>query len=459
MSRLVVVSNRVAPVKGKATAGGLAVAVLAALRASGGLWFGWSGEVSQSPTTTPALFHVGRVTYALVDLSTEDYDEYYNGFANRCLWPLFHYRADLASFDRRFYAGHLRVNAMMARELAPLLEADDLVWVHDFHLISLGQELRRLGSRHRIGFFLHIPFPAAEVLTVLPSHREIVAALFAYDLVGFQTSDSLRAFHDYVVNEAGGTVGRDGFVRAFGRSVRAAAFPIGIDTRDFAAMATSPGAQRHQQRLAASLAGRDMIIGVDRLDYTKGLVERMLAFERLLERFPGVRGRVSMMQIAPPSRSEVPEYIDIRRQLETTAGHINGRFAEFDWVPLRYLNKAFSRRALSGLFRSSRIGLVTPFRDGMNLVAKEFVAAQNPEDPGVLVLSRFAGAAHELTEGLIVNPFDTDGVAEALARGLEMPRAERKARWRPMMKHLLANDVDAWRARFLEALEAARRVA
>ncbi|MEE9249916.1 MAG: trehalose-6-phosphate synthase, partial [Alphaproteobacteria bacterium] len=205
-------------------------------------------------------------------------------------------------------------------------------------------------------------------------------------------------------------------------------------------------------RLEESLAGRRLIVGVDRLDYSKGLVERFHSFERMLERYPDLRNRVTMMQIAPPSRSDVAEYLEIRRTLETSAGHINGRFAEFDWVPLRYLNKSFSQRALMGFFRSSHVGLVTPLRDGMNLVAKEYVAAQDPKDPGVLVLSRFAGAAEELKSALIVNPYDADEVAEALHRALEMPLEERRQRWRSAMEVLEHNDVSAWRDHFVEAL-------
>ncbi|MFQ5785179.1 MAG: alpha,alpha-trehalose-phosphate synthase (UDP-forming) [Alphaproteobacteria bacterium] len=456
MKRLVVVSNRVAPVKGKASAGGLAVAVLAALRENGGIWFGWSGEVTQDATAALDVFDVGRMTYALTDLTVEDYDEYYNGFANRTLWPLFHFRLDLTAFDHRFFTGYQRVNRRLAQQLASMLRGDELIWVHDYHFITFGEGLRRLGCRAPIGFFLHIPFPPAEALLALPTHREIVSALFAYDLVGFQTANDLRAFHDYVVHEAGGRLGADGEVSAFDRTIRAGVFPIGIDTEDFAAIAATAQAQRQIKRLADSLQGRKLIIGVDRLDYTKGLAERLQAFERLLETYPDARGRVSLMQIAPPSRIEVPEYADIRRALEATAGHINGRFAEFDWVPIRYLNKAFSRRALAGLYRASQIGLVTPFRDGMNLVAKEYLAAQAPDDPGVLVLSRFAGAARQLDAALIVNPYDMRAVAEALHDALAMPGDERRERWSALMAGLRRDDVTAWRNRFLDALGAAR---
>jgi trehalose 6-phosphate synthase len=449
-SRLVVVSNRVAASK-RTAAGGLAVALREALASSGGLWFGWSGRTAESVAVEPSITHADGITFATVDLATADYNDYYKGFSNRTLWPLFHYRIDLTTFDRGFRAGYVRVNGQFAAALTALLEPGDLVWVHDYHMIAVGQELRRLGVSHRLGFFLHIPFPATEVLLTLPTHRELVQALFAYDLVGFQAPSDLRAFHDYVMVEAGGRAFDDGRVSAFGRTIRAEVFPIGIDTDEFAALARSPDADRNRERMLES-AGGDVIIGVDRLDYTKGLIERFAAFEALLTAYPDNRGRVSMLQIAPPSRSDVPEYVRLRRELEAASGRINGRFAEFDWVPLRYLNRPFNRRVLAALYRASRIGLVTPFRDGMNLVAKEYVAAQAPDDPGVLVLSRFAGAAHQLDGALIVNPYDVQGVADAIQLGLKMELAERRSRWQGMMTALQREDLTAWRQHFVTAL-------
>jgi trehalose 6-phosphate synthase len=446
---LVVVSNRVAASK-RTAAGGLAVALREALADSGGLWFGWSGKTAEGDAT-PTITQADGITFATVDLTTPDYNDYYKGFSNRTLWPLFHYRVDLTSFDRGSHAGYMRVNGQFAAAMAELLQPGDLVWVHDYHLIAVGQELRRLGVNHRLGFFLHIPFPATEVLLTLPTHRELVQALFAYDLVGFQAPSDLRAFRDYVMVEADGRVFEDGRISAFGRTIRAEVFPIGIDADEFAALAATPEADRYRERMLAS-AGGDVIIGVDRLDYTKGLIERFCAFEALLTAYPDNRGRVSMLQIAPPSRSDVPEYIRLRRELEAAAGRINGRFAEFDWVPLRYLNQPFSRRVLAALYRASKIGLVTPFRDGMNLVAKEYVAAQNPDDPGVLVLSRFAGAAHQLDGALVVNPYDVQGVADAIQLGLKMELGERQARWRRMMATLRHDDLTAWRQRFVAAL-------
>ncbi len=451
--RLVVVSNRVAPIdEKKGGVGGLAVAMLAALKTSGGIWFGWSGEVVANPSPEPKRFEVGPITYATVDLSVRDHEEYYNGFANSTLWPMFHYRLDLAEFSRRTYTGYLRVNALFAGKLAPLLNDSDMVWVHDYHLIPLADQLRQMGLRQKMGFFLHTPFPVPEILLALPNHEILMRSMCAYDVVGFQTERDRDAFVAYLTQEAGGKILGDNLVEAYGRTVHVAAFPISVETPDIEKMATVAGRSRQADRMRESLRDRDMIIGVDRLDYSKGLLQRFLAFQSLLEHYAGNRGEVTFMQIAPPTRVEVREYQEIRRELETQAGHINGMFAEFDWVPIRYLNKSFSRRNLLGFYRVSRIGLVTPLRDGMNLVAKEYIAAQDPEDPGVLVLSRFAGAADEMDAALIVNPYDVEGVAEALQRGLTMPLDERRERFEALMVVLRNNDITAWRTRFVETL-------
>jgi len=450
--RLVVVSNRTGPITDTARAGGLAVALVDAMRRRGGLWFGWSGSVSEGALSRATVKEHGRITLATAPLSRDDYDEYYRGFANSSLWPLFHYRLDLTSFDREHYQGYLRVNQRFARVLTRMLRKDDVLWVHDYHFLAFGEELRRMGCEHRMGFFLHIPFPAPEVLTTLPVHDMLVRALFAYDVLGFQTVADRRCFVDYVVDEAGGRDNGDGTVTAFGRTVHAEAFPISIDTDGFAAMTRTRDAQSHYQRLRRQLEGRVQIVGVDRLDYTKGLPERFRAYRRLLESYPENRGGVSFLQIAPRSRSDVAEYQDIRAELEGLSGGINGEFANYDWTPIRYLNQAFSRRALAGIYRASRVGLVTPLRDGMNLVAKEYVAAQPPRNPGVLVLSRFAGAARQMGEALIVNPYDLQGVADAMQRALNMPEEERRNRWRALMARLREEDVSAWAQAFLERL-------
>jgi len=452
VARLVIVSNRVSLPKKGAMAGGLAVALGEALEKHGGVWFGWSGEVTDGPVQPPRKLTQGRITTIATDLARQDYEEFYNGFSNSTLWPLFHYRLGLVEVSRRSYEGYLRVNAAFAAALAPMIQADDLVWVHDYHLIPLGEELRRLGVGNRMGFFLHTPFPVPEMLVALPGHRRLVRALCAYDLIGFQTADDVRAFLGYITGEARGQVAEDGRVAAYGRTTRAAAYPIGIDADGFAAIAAQSADAPDSRRLKASLGGRRLIFGVERLDYSKGLPHRFDAVERLIETHPDLVGRFEFMQIAAPSREDVARYRALRRQLESSAGRLNGRFAEFDWQPVRYINKSYDRATLAGFYRAACVGLVTPLRDGMNLVAKEYVAAQDPADPGALVLSRFAGAARELNSAIIVNPYDVGEIAEALARALVMPQDERIQRWQAMWKVVSGNTVQAWRDTYLADL-------
>jgi trehalose 6-phosphate synthase len=453
--RLVVVSNRVALDNQNQNSGGLAVAIRAALESAGGIWFGWSGQVGDGSDAEPALSSRGALTYATVDLSQRDHDEYYLGFANRVLWPLFHMRPGLVDYSRRDAAGYVRVNRRFARALAPLLRPEDLVWVHDYHLIPLGRELRRLDQTQPLGFFLHTPFPPAELLRVLPVHRELAEALCAYDLIGFQTKSDQDGFCDYLLRGGGGEDLGNGVLRGFGRIVRTGVFPIGIDVATVSRQAAAAEESRHMHRLRHSLGERKLMIGVDRLDYSKGLPARFAGFGRLLEDYPETRRRIVFMQIAPPSRSDVPEYREIRRTLAGSAGHINGRYGEFDWTPLRYINKSFGHRILTGFMRAAQIGLVTPLRDGMNLVAKEYVASQPADDPGVLVLSCFAGAARELGEAVLVNPHDVEGMAEGIRQGLMMPLGERKERWTAMMATITCNDITHWRETFVAALAAA----
>jgi trehalose 6-phosphate synthase len=456
--RLIVVSNRLAAVReGEAPVGGLAVAVLAALKDRGGIWLGWSGEIAPTPSHEPEIRRDGELLYATIDFTRRDHNEYYNGFANSVLWPLFHYRLGLMDFRQRDFEGYLRVNEQFARALDSAMQAEDTVWVHDYHLIPLGRALRNRGKRQPIGFFLHTPFPAPELMATLPRHAELMHAMMAYDLVGFQTEGDRSSFVRYMRAELGAMVADDGTVSTPTETTRTGVFPIGIETEDIIETGQRRDASPESRRLKRMLHDRVLIIGVDRLDYSKGLVERFRAFARLLELFPKERSRVTLMQIAPPSRANIGGYREIRHELEISASEINGRFSEFDWIPIRYINRSYTRNQLVSFYRSSRVGLVTPLRDGMNLVAKEFVAAQNPHDPGALVLSRFAGAAHELTEALIVNPFDSDEVAKAIHAALWMPREERIARWEAMIARLRHNDVHTWRRRFLDALAATAR--
>ncbi|KLU28111.1 trehalose-6-phosphate synthase [Caballeronia mineralivorans PML1(12)] len=459
MSRLIIVSNRVAPIsEGGPAAGGLAVGVYDALKETGGMWFGWSGDVVAEPPESITLEERGRVTFATIGLAQRDYDQYYRGFSNATLWPAFHYRPDLIQFDRDEFDGYCRVNRWLAKQLAPLLKADDVIWVHDYHLIPFAQALRDEGVTNRIGFFLHIPFPAAQVLLSVPRHRVLAEALCSFDLLGFQTAPDLRAFCDYIETEANGSVvrtaGKPNVVSAFGKTLRAGAYPIGVYPDEIASLAKDGESGREVQTVKTTLRDRKLIMSVDRLDYSKGLVERFRAFEKLLEHQPAQRNNVSFVQIAPPTRADMDTYRDIRLQLEAESGRINGRYAELDWTPIRYIHRQYERPVLAALFHASHVGFVTPLRDGMNLVAKEYVAAQDPDDPGVLVLSQFAGAAQELNGALIVNPLDIAGMADALAAALAMPLNERQARHADMFARLRENNVSVWRDNFMRDLQA-----
>jgi trehalose 6-phosphate synthase len=455
MSRLVIVSNRVsAPDSETAgSAGGLAMALSAAIRRANGIWFGWSGE--SIPTYTGEVHVQDRagVTVATVDLDSQDVEEYYNGYANSLLWPLFHYRTDLGGYERAFGEGYLRANVRFAQALHGLLRPDDLIWVHDYHLIPLARELRALGVTNRIGFFLHIPWPPRRLLTTLPGHRALVEALFDYDLVGFQTEDHLEAFCDYVRSEAEGLIDAQS-AHAFGREIQIGAFPIGLDAAEFVAASRGPEALEMYERMVVSRAGRRMIVGVDRLDYSKGLEERFLAYEQFLADSPAAHEDVFYLQIATPSREQVDAYQTIRARLDSISGRVNGAYSTVEWVPIRYVNRTYARSHLAGVYRAAAVGLITPLRDGMNLVAKEYVAAQDAADPGVLILSDFAGAASQLRQALIVNPYSREEVADSIRRALQMPLSERRSRWEQLMDQVTVNDVTRWRDAFVARLSA-----
>jgi trehalose 6-phosphate synthase len=430
------------------------MALSAALKKYDGLWFGWSGETTEQFTGALKYEDRAGVTVALVDLEAQDVDEYYNGYANKTLWPLFHHRVDLTAYERSYGEGYERVNRRFAEVLAPLIQPDDVIWVHDYHLIPMARDLRRLGIRNRIGFFLHTPWPVRQLLVTLPHHRRLVESLFAYDLIGFQTQEWLDLFRDYVISEARGELAGYGGLEAFGRKVRVGVFPIGIDVEGFIDARNSREGLRTYDRMAASAAFRSMMVGVDRLDYSKGLEERMLGYEQFLHDNPDMRGDVFLVQVTPISRDDVDTYQDIRARLDSLAGRINGEYADMDWQPIRYLNRSYRRDQLAGIYRAARVCLVTPLRDGMNLVAKEFVAAQNPDDPGVLILSRFAGAAEQMGEALLVNPFSREELSDAINRALTMPLAERVRKWQALMQVVRDTDVGVWRDSFVGALNA-----
>lgn len=457
MSRLIVISNRVSRPSKSANQGGLAVALSQALRESRGIWVGWSGNVTDQFTGHIGFAEDDGVKTATIDLEEQDVDEYYNGYANKTLWPLFHFRIDIAEYARDFEGGYNRVNRRFAETVTPLVEPDDLIWVHDYHLIPLGQILRDKGVKNRMGFFLHIPWPPTRLLVSLPHHTKLVSTLFAYDVVGFHTEEWLESFRHYVEKEMGGTVDGD-FVTVGDRTIQAVAFPIGIDARQFQDAAVSEDAQAMFKQVRASLQDRSLIIGVDRLDYSKGMDERFNGYARFLKDHPEHHRKVVLTQIAPPSRGEVESYRQIRAALDALAGRINGEYSNVDWTPIRYVNQGYPRDKLAGIYRAARVGLVTPLRDGMNLVAKEYVAAQNPDDPGVLILSRFAGAAVQLKDALLVNPYSPEEMSDAIKRALEMPLDERKRRWRAMMDSVEQQGISWWRKNFVDRLRSVDRV-
>ena len=454
--RLVVVSNRVpVPSPGNSSAGGLAVALGAALERTGGLWFGWSGKTATEPEPQLHEETHGNVDYAVADLSRRDIDEYYSGFANRVLWPVCHYRLDLADLSRRDVNAYFRVNEQFARRLARLLKPTDIVWIQDYHFIPMAQFLRELGFENKIGFFYHIPWPPSDIAAAIPAYDRLLKCFSAYDLIGFQTPVDAENFRNCVTRARAGTAAAGDWLNAFGRKFRASAYPISIETATFAKEARVAEKNPLVKRMLQSLEGHPLVIGVDRLDYSKGILERIDSFATFLEKSQSaMKARVTMLQVTPKSRSEVPEYAEMQREVAEHVGHVNGRLGDVDWTPVRYVNKAMPRAALAGLYRIAKVGLVTPLRDGMNLVAKEYVAAQDPEDPGVLVLSRFAGAVHELDQALIVNPYNLEETASAIQRAFEMPQRERRERWETMMATIEVNDVDNWCKTFLDELKA-----
>jgi trehalose 6-phosphate synthase len=452
MARLVVVSNRVPlPSERGAKAGGLAVALADALQ-PGSLWFGWSGRRSARGSGTTNIQRSEGITYATIDLTEADYRSFYVNFSNGALWPLLHFRLGLLEFQSDDYDGYRAVNRQFASALQPLLHQDDMIWIHDYHLIPLAAELRALGVTNRIGFFLHTPFVPPSIFNALPRSAELLAGLCAYDVVGFHTRTYRAAFLDCVAENLGIHPDPDGRFVWRGHAVRAIVDPIGIDAEGFAKQAVVSARSSDAHLLRDSLAKDGLAIGVDRLDYSKGLISRFEAIGRFFAQYPQHRRHVSFLQIAARSREEQGAYQRLRRELDRIVGDTNGRYSEFDWTPLRYMTRAVKRDTLAGFFRLSRLAVVTPLRDGMNLVAKEYVAAQDAENPGVLILSRFAGAAEELTEALIVNPYDSDEIAEAMHIGLSMDLEERRERWQALNEKVTTNTAQRFCNVFLNHL-------
>jgi trehalose 6-phosphate synthase len=465
LARLLVVSNRVSiPGDGPERAGGLEVALRPALQTNGGVWLGWSGKVAPADELETRLVRHKNIQYVITDLSKDDFEEYYSGFANRVLWPILHYRLDLAEFARRDLSGYFRVNDHFATDLEKIIDNDDLIWVHDYHLIPIADALRRRGHGNRIGFFLHVPFPPPEIVTSLPNHEQLIPLLMQYDVVGFQTEGDVQNFVRYLISECNQlrqtrvfeSAGRHVTLGQNGQETLIGSFPVGIEPRAFARLARRNVRSPLVKNLVASLGGRNLVIGVDRLDYSKGLIQRLDAFDIFLANHSEWLSKVTYLQITPKNRSEIPEYSELEEALGSAAGRINGKYGEVSWTPIRYVNRVYNRSVLAALYRTARVGLVTPLRDGMNLVAKEYVAAQDPDDPGVLILSRFVGAAINFRSALQVNPYDAESVASALSQALAMPLDERRARHDALYANVCEYDVDRWQREFLTALRGGR---
>jgi trehalose 6-phosphate synthase len=456
---VVVVSNRVARAKpDEPLAGGLAAALLPMVRDSGAIWVGSSGQPGGTAQTRDfaRIEALGSGALATVDMPDKHYRGYYEGFANSALWPALHSRPDLIRVTADDYASYREINDFMARALVRFNGPEAVFWIQDYHFLTLGAELRRLGIERPLGFFLHTPWADRRTMTAVPHHVDLADAMLAYDLIGFQTVEDRRNFEDFLQSELGLNV-VDGTVASDRGLTQLATFPIGIDVDEFSARATKAAGRPEALRLRDSLQGAELVLGVDRLDYSKGLANRMRAFDRMLEIEPNLKRQVSLLQIAVPSRGNIKAYRELKVELGGLVGEINGRHGEVDWTPIRYLNKSFSQLNLAGFYRVARVGLVTPLHDGMNLVAKEYVAAQNPFDPGVLVLSSFAGAAKELDAALLVNPHDIDGMARQIAVALAMSVEERRERWRSMVRKLRAVSVQSWFVDFLHMLAEVRR--
>ena len=451
MSRLVVVSNRI-PL-GTNPSGGLVVALKDAMEEKGGLWIGVQPDdepVAGARRESDSLLTLDGAAFerAAVVVPTDLYDDYYLGYANSVLWPLCHGRMDLIEQSPKYRSAYVEVNRRLAREVAGMIGPDDILWVQDYHHLPLAKALREEGVHNAIGFFLHIPFPNASNIFALTGVEEAVAWLAEYDLVGLQTQRDVAAAMDVFRQFPKSQFLMDGMIRFGQRMVDIKSFPIGIDSQAFRKMAAASEA-----RLAPR--ARKWIIGAERLDYSKGLPHRLQAFGELLEQEADLRGAVSFLQIASPTREDVAAYREIREELEQLSGAVNGRYSDINYTPIQYLNKAIPRNQLAGLFAQADVGLVTPLADGMNLVAKEYVAAQDPEDPGVLVLSAFAGAYEQLGgSALIANPYDRGQMARTIAEALLMTREERIDRHRAMLTKVEEESVTWWAARFLDGLEA-----
>ncbi len=470
--RLINVSNRL-PVEIKmraghprmtASSGGLASALDSIWRNQHGVWIGWAGGVDSSlDAGLLAKAARGRShSFQSVNLSREEVTKFYSGFANEIIWPLFHDMPSRCDFDPEYWEMYQRVNRKFAQTTAEIATSKDLIWAHDYHLMLMGRYLRETGCAARTGFFLHIPFPAPDIFQKLPWRKTILLSLLQYDLLGFQTDRDRYNFMsclERIVPDA--ATSRDesaNIVAHHNRRTRVGTFPISISFEEFAGHAASHEIESAVQQLRRELANNFLVLGVDRMDYTKGIPERLKAFRILLRRFPELRHRVTLVQVVVPSREEIPNYKELKREVELLVSQINGEFTDAGWVPIHYIHRNLSRKQLLSYYRAADIALITSLKDGMNLVAKEFCAAQIDEC-GVVIISEFAGAAAELQHGaIVVNPYDLAGIAEAIHRACVMPVEEKRSRMRLMRDIVRTYNVQVWAEAFLGATIASHSV-
>jgi trehalose 6-phosphate synthase/phosphatase len=460
--RVIIVANRlpvtVIPsengVEVQKSTGGLATGLLRPHEQSGGLWIGWSGtpeEDLSGEQRTALEEQLAGMRLVPVPLTREQVARYYEGYSNGVLWPLFHYLLDQIPLHVRDWDSYHEVNERFADIVARHYQPGDLIWIHDYQLLLLPELLRRRLPEARIGFFLHIPFPTEELFRTLPERDRVLRGLLGADLVGFHTPAYLRHFAASLTQILGVTVDIDR-VQLSDREVQLGVFPMGIDADSFKTMAEEPGVAAEAETLRGDGEVK-LLVGVDRLDYTKGIPRRLLSYERMLQLHPDLRGRVRLVQVAVPSRTNVEAYQEFRALVDGLVGRINGAFGTPRWVPVHYIYRGLSEPELVALYRAANVMLVTPLRDGMNLVAKEFIASRTDDD-GVLILSEFAGAAWELPEAIQVNPYDVDATAESYYRALSMSPDERRSRLAPLRSRVQAYDVHRWASSFLEQLEA-----
>ena len=463
--RLVVVSNRLPIVlnqvegewKVSPGSGGLVTALAPIMREKGGIWIGWPGTTELEGVSGPLQKFSSEQGYTLhpVVLAEEDIHGFYYGFSNEVLWPLFHEFQERCIFDPEYWQRYLKVNKDYAQGIAEASRRSDYVWVHDYHLLCVAEQLKKMGVERQCGFFLHIPFPAADIFLKLPWRRQIMSALLEYDLVGFQTYQDRRNFvqalqylcRDVSLEGSGPLI----TLSCGDRTVRAGCFPISIDFDEFASMASTKEVTRRMASLSRLHPERQIILGVDRLDYTKGIPQCLDAMHMALKKYPELRGNISLLQVVVPSREGVEEYKILKEEIERKVGQINGLFSRPGWIPIHYMYRSLPRKELISFYLASDMALITPLRDGMNLVAKEYCACNYTKD-GVLFLSEFAGAAAQLyNDAILINPHDVEGVAEAIRTGYFMRVEERRERMSNMRRLIKEYDIYWWLDTFLQA--------